>query len=178
MSVKFQPFITRTRDNAQVPTRIVSATKAELTRTKQVPIWRTDWTSDYIQKSHALLYAQKTEDGELVGLAAYEILENLITVNILYMESEPGSGPDISREDRTYRNIGRAFIAFGIKLSIDHGFNGDVTFFAKNPELAEHYEKDYGAIRVPGRGQTNMAPRYLICDDMAQSLFELYLKED
>lgn len=176
--MKFQPFITRTKDNARVPTNILPATKAELKITTQDPTWRTDWTSDYIRESNALLYAQKTEDGTLVGLAAYEILENLITVSILYMESEPGSGPDVSRENRTYRNIGRAFIAFGIKLSIDHGFNGDVTFFAKTPELAEHYERDFGAIRVPGRSQTNAAPRYLICDDVAQSLFEMYLEEE
>lgn len=34
------------------------------------------------------------------------------------------------------------------------------------------------AIPVPGRSQVNTAPHYLICDDAAQSLFELYLEED
>lgn len=176
--MRFQPFVTRVRDNVRVQTLICPATRAELEKTKQTPTWRTDWTSDYIQQSRALLYAQKTESGELVGLAAYELLKNIIAVNILYMESEPGSGPEVVRESRSYRNIGRAFIAFGIKLSIDHGFNGDITFSAKTPELAKHYERDFGAVRLPSRGASNSAPRYLICDDAAQSIFEMYLEED
>lgn len=176
--MRFQSYITRVCDNSRVLTTIFPATDTELLKTVHEPIWRTNWNSDYIQQSKALLYAQKTEDGELVGLAAYEILTELITVNILYMESEPGSGPEIVRENRTYRNIGRAFIAFGIKLSIDHGFNGDVTLSAKTPELARHYELDYGAIRLPRGSRTDAAPRYLICDETAQSIFELYLEED
>ena len=176
--MRFQSYITRVCDNSRVLTTISPTTDVELMKTVQEPVWRTNWNSDYIQHSSALLYTQKTESGELVGLAAYEILPELITVNILYMESEPGSGPEIVRESRTYRNIGRSFIAFGIKLSIDHGFNGDVTLSAKTPELAKHYEQDYGAIPLPGRSRMDVAPRYLICDEIAQSIFELYLEED
>jgi len=176
--MKFQPFVTRVYDNAHILTTILPAADTELQKTTLSPAWRTDWTSDYIQQSNALIYAQKTESGELVGLAAYEILKEIVAVSIVYMESEPGSGPEIVRENRNYRNIGRAFIAFGIKLSIDHGFNGDITFFAKTPELAEHYERDFEAIRVPSRGVIDSAPRYLICDDAAQSIFEIYLEED
>ena len=176
--MKFQPFITRGCDSTRVQTMICPATKVELEQTRQTPVWRTDWTSDYIQQSNALLYAQKTEFGELVGLAAYELLKSIIAVNVLYMESEPDSGPEVARESRNYRNIGRSFIAFGIKLSIDHGFNGDITFSAKTPELARHYERDFGAIRIPSRSSTDSAPRYLICDEAAQSIFEMYLEED
>lgn len=176
--MKFQSYIIRVCDNSRIVTTISPAIDNELRKTVQEPVWRTNWNSDYIQQSKALLYAQRTNDGELVGLAAYEILAELITVNILYMESEPGSGPEVVRENRKYRNIGRAFIAFGIKLSIDHGFNGDVTLSAKTPELAKHYEQDYGAIRLPGRNRSDVAPRYLICDKTAQSIFELYLEED
>ncbi len=176
--MRFQTYITRVCDNSRILTSICPATDDDLLKTTQDPVWRTNWTSDYIRQSNALLYAQRTNNGELVGLAAYEVLAELISVNILYMESEPSSGPEIVRENRTYRNIGRSFIAFGIKLSIDHGFNGDVTFSAKTPELARHYEQDYGAIRLPGRNMMDAAPRYLICDEAAQSIFELYLRED
>lgn len=176
--MKFQSYIIRVCDNSRILTTISPATDNELLKTVQEPVWKTSWNSDYIQQSKALLYAQRTDDSELVGLAAYEILAELITVNILYMESEPGSGPEVVRENRKYRNIGRAFIAFGIKLSIDHGFNGDVTLSAKTPELAKHYEQDYGAIRLPGRNRSDVAPRYLICDESAQSIFELYLEEN
>ena len=75
-----------------------------------------------------------------------------------------------------YRGIGRALIAFGIKLSVDAGFNGDVTLDAKTPELARHYERDFGAVRIPGR-DSSAAPRYLICDESAQMIFIDYLEE-
>lgn len=48
--------------------------------------------------------------------------------------------------------LARALIAYGIKLSVDSGFHGDVTLDAKTPELAKHYERDFGAIPIPRRG--------------------------
>jgi len=61
-------------------------------------------------------------------------------------------------------------------LSVDAGFNGDVTLDAKTPELASHYERDFGAVRLPGRDH-GTAPRYLICDEAAQMIFTDYLEE-
>ena len=74
-----------------------------------------------------------------------------------------------------YRGIGQE-LTYGIKLSVDAGFNGDVTLDAKTPELARHYERDFGAVRLPGR-ENNTAPRYLICDEAAQIIFTGYLEE-
>ena len=67
-------------------------------------------------------------------------------------------------------------IAYGIKLSVDAGLNGDVTLDAQTPELARHYERDFGAVRLPGR-DGGTAPRYLICDEAAQMIFTDYLEE-
>lgn len=33
-------------------------------------------------------------------------------------------------------------MAYGLKLSVDAGFNGDVTLDAKTPDLATHYERE------------------------------------
>lgn len=85
------------------------------------------------------------------------------------MEGEPGSKPTRSAVPK-YRGIGRAMVAYGIKLPVDAGFNGDITLDAKTPELARHYERDFGAFRVPGR-ERDAAPRYLICDEAAQMFF-------
>ena len=52
----------------------------------------------------------------------------------------------------------------------------DVTLDAKTPELARHYEKDFGAVRLPSR-ESSAAPRYLICDEAAQMIFTDYLEE-
>ena len=113
--------------------------------------------------------------GELVALGAYEISEDVVAVHIVYMESQAQSNPTICERPK-YHGIGRALIAYGIKLSVDAGFNGDVTLDAKTPELARHYERDFGALLIPGR-ERGAAPRYLICDEAARDIFVSYLEE-
>lgn len=91
------------------------------------------------------------------------------------MESQAQSNPTLCERPK-YRGIGRALIAYGIKLSVDAGFNGDVTLDAKTSELARHYEQDFGALLIPGR-ERGAAPRYLICDEAARDIFVSYLEE-
>lgn len=122
------------------------------------------------------LYALKTGEGELVALGAYEVREGNLGVHIVYMESQAENDPTLAETPKD-RGVGRALVAYGIKLSVDAGFNGDVTLDAKTPELARHYERDFGAVRLPAR-ESGAAPRYLICDEAAQSIFTAYLEEE
>ena len=161
-------------DRAKVLVFISKADKRDLEATIAAP-WQTDWTSEYITTDRFDLYALKTMKGELVALGAYEVREENLAVHIIYMESDPESNPTRTAVPK-YRGVGRAMVAYGIKLSVDAGFNGDVTLDAKTPELARHYERDFGAFRVPGR-ERNAAPRYLLCDEAAQVIFTDYLEE-
>ena len=77
-------------------------------------------------------------------------------------------------KERKYRGIGKLLIAYGIKLSIDNGFNGDVVLEAKTTELARHYANDYGAVQLPSF--TSAAPRFLIADTAAKQIFFSYLE--
>ena len=113
--------------------------KSDAVQTEKEPVWQTSWLSDYIQDNTFEKYALKTSDGELVALAAYEILENDVMVHITYIESQPESNPTIVGHSKRYQGIGRVLIAYWIKLSIDHECGGTVTFEAKVPELAEHF---------------------------------------
>ena len=162
-------------DRAKVLVFISKADKRDLEATIAAP-WQTDWTSEYITTDRFDLYALKTMKGELVALGAYEVREENLAVHIIYMESDPESNPTRTAVPK-YRGVGRAMVAYGIKLSVDAGFNGDVTLDAKTPELARHYERDFGAFRIPGRNR-DAAPRYLICDEAAQTIFTDYLEED
>ena len=47
-----------------------------------------NWTSEYISKGKFDVYGLKTRVGELVTLGAYEISEDVVTVHIVYMESQ------------------------------------------------------------------------------------------
>lgn len=172
--MRFSLFVTDAASNQKVHVTMSRAKVQDLRKTTMPPEWSTNWMSDFIRNSGYSLYALKTEDGELVALGAYEVCINTVSVHIVYMESQAESNPTLN-PNRKYRNIGRALIAFGIKLSVDAGFNGDVTLDAKTPELAAHYMTAYGAVSIPSR-HSSAAPRYLICDAAAQEIFTLYLE--
>ena len=83
-----------------------------------------------------------------MALGAYEISEDVVTVHIVYMERQAQSNPTLCERPK-YRGIGRALIVYGTKLSVDAGFNGNVTLDAKTPELAQDVMNGIS----PGRGR-------------------------
>ncbi len=171
---RFAPYILSGQTHEPVPVIIDEMTPADAASTNQIPLWQTDWTSDFISNPDYLKYAVKTPSGELVALGAYEVLESALIVHIAYLESHPDSNPTLQKEHRLYHGIGRVLMAFGIKLSIDHDFGGDIIFEAKTPELARHYEQDFGALPLPAF-DTDEAPRYLISGEAAKRIFLSYL---
>lgn len=118
------------------------------------------------------------EKDELVALGAYFPVQNgAIYVYIVYIESSPESNPVLTHSKaRKYSGIGELMMAFGIKLSIDLGGNGDILFEAKTDALKDHYIHDFGAIPVDS-AQSGGPLRLLICDESAAGLFIKYLSE-
>lgn len=170
--MRFVPYV-YAKDSVRLPVVVKAMTAADAQRTNQPPLWQTSWTSDYLSDDRLEKYAVQL-DGELIGLGAYEINDDSLIVHIVYMEAQPESDPTIVGKERKYRGIGRLLIAYGIKLSIDNGFRGDVVLEAKTTELARHYEEDYGAVRLPAF--SSAAPRFLIADSAAKAIFFSYLE--
>lgn len=170
---EFVPFIIRNADGMRTGVKITRMKNSDAEQTEHEPVWQTSWLSDYIQDTLFKKYALKTNGGELVALAAYEVREDDVLVHITYIESHPESNPTIVGHSKKYNGIGRVLIAYGIKLSIDCGCGGTVTFEAKVPELAEHYVKDCGASPLPSFGG---APRYELSGEAAMNIFITYLK--
>lgn len=169
--MQFRPFV-HNRENMQIPAVIEPMTTQDALETDREPAWQTSWRSEYLMEDRLEKYAAKV-NGELIALGAYEILEHSLVVHIAYMEAHPGSNPTMDGGLPKYTGIGRMMIAYGIKLSIDHGLAGDVVLEAKTNELALHYERDFGAIPIP-TFQT-AAQRYLIADEAAKRIFFTYL---
>ncbi len=169
--MQFQPFV---YDNTQqrTPVTILPMTQKDADWTNMPPLWQTSWTSKYLMDERFQKYAVKVEN-ELIALGAYEILEHALVVHIVYMEAQPESNPVLDGNAPKYTGIGRVLIAFGIKLSIDNGFAGDVVLEAKTEKLAKHYERDFGAVQLPTFQSS--APRYLIADEAAKRIFFTYL---
>ena len=169
--MQFKPFVFDTM-NRQVSVSIEPMLPSDAKATNQSPVWQTSWTSDFLAEERFEKYAAKV-NGKLIALAAYEVLQNSLIVHIVYMEAHPESNPTLDDGQPEYTGIGRLMIAYGIKLSIDNGFAGDVVLEAKTTSLAKHYEKDFGAVRLPAFGSS--APRYLIADEAAKRIFFTYL---
>ena len=169
----FVPYIS-TPDGQVVNVSITSMTDADAAQTIREPLWQTDWTSDYIQHSSSLKYAVHTAQHELIALGMYEPRPNAMVVRIVYMEAQPQSNPTLSQDSPRYRGIGKLLVAFGIKLSIDYGFGGDVLLEAKTDKLAAHYQQDFGGLPLPTFNGS--APRFLIQGEAAKNIFFCYLK--
>lgn len=169
----FTPYVS-TLAGDTVPVRIAQMRKMDARKTTRDPVWQSDWTSEYITESDALKYAVRTAEDELVALGLYEILDRALVVRIVYMEAQPESNPTLCGDARKYTGIGKLLIAFGIKLSIDNGFGGDVILEAKTDTLAHHYRDDFGGVELPSFDDG--APRFLIQGKAAKNLFFAYLK--
>ena len=113
---KFVPFIIKTDGSQNISVKIVRMKKSDAVQTEKEPVWQTSWLSDYIQDDAFEKYALKTGNGELVALAAYEILENDVMVHITYIESQPESNPTIVGHSKKYQGIGRAVSFFAFSL--------------------------------------------------------------
>lgn len=147
MVLRFQPFVWNGQGE-QVPVTIKLMTREDAQLTNAPPSWQTSWTSDFLSDDRFRRYASNVGN-ELVALAAYEILENALIIHIVYMEAQPESNPTLDDGQPKYTGSGRFMIAYGIKLSIDQGFAGDVVLETKTPELAKHYERGFRAVRLP-----------------------------
>ncbi len=102
---KFVPFIIKTDGSQNISVKIVRMKKSDAVQTEKEPVWQTSWLSDYIQDDAFEKYALKTSNGELVALAAYEILENDVMVHITYIESQPESNPTIVGHSKSIRAL-------------------------------------------------------------------------
>lgn len=169
--MQFQPFVYG-KDSQQISVTITPMSPQDAESTNRYPLWQTAWTSEFLANPCFEKYSAKVGD-ELIALAAYEVLESSLVIHIVYMEAHPESNPTLLESTPKYTGIGRLMIAYGIKLSIDNGFAGDVVLEAKTTQLAQHYERDFNAVQLPVFRSD--APRYLISDEAAKRIFFTYL---
>lgn len=69
----FAPYIVRCSDSSSVQVKIDTALPADISATHNAPLWQTNWDSPLLSDPSVQKFAMKTEDGELVALAAYQI---------------------------------------------------------------------------------------------------------
>lgn len=169
--MQFVPYV-YDANKRRIPVVIAPMTAEDAEQTNAIPEWQTSWSGGFLQEDRFECYSVKVND-ELIALGAYEILDESLIVYIVYMESHPDSNPTMTK-DRKYTGVGRLLTAYGIKLSVDNGFGGDVILRAKTTELERHYVRDFGAVRLPSFDSG--APRFIIADKAAKRIFFSYLE--
>lgn len=167
-------FVVDTATNAKTAVKMLPVTSKDVEQTRKG--WQTYWGTAYMRRPNLTNYAMKTGAGELIGLASYELLDDRLVVHIVYMESQPESNPTLTTQKK-YSGIGKAIIAYGVKLSVEHGFGGDVILEPKTPELLKHYVKDFGGLRLPNFGN-GVPVSVLIADNVAVQLVADYIEKE
>ena len=170
----FRPYVYDANNN-RVDVCIRKMTQQDAQLTNRAPKWQSSWTSAFVRRKQYDKYAVLVNN-KVIALGMYEIMNNMMCVHIVYVESHPDSNPVIVGHNKEYSGIGRVLIAFGIKLSVNNGFGGDVILEAKTSKLAAHYERNYGAVRLP-QWEAG-APKYLIADRAASEIFTTYLEKE
>ena len=173
--MEFKLHVLQNDTGEKIPVEMCPMSIADAESTIHEPLWQTDWTSDYISDERFEKYAMKTASGELIALAAYEILPEYIVVRIAYMESAPESNPTMT-DTKKHNGIGRAIIAYGIKLSVDYGLDGAVMFEGKTTELTKYYVREFDALVLPYGYGTDAPPRLLIDGEASKKIIVDYLE--
>jgi hypothetical protein len=173
MDMRPDYYVTQYDTGKDIPVTIRVAQNRDYKRT-QSEHWQTDWFSDFIQQKDLMKYAlEVSESHELIGLGAYRDVPEGILIYVEYIESAPNSNPNLSYQKK-YVGIGAVLLAYGIQLSIDHGYGGAIFLKAKTAAIRKHYIEEFGAVPF-----SRADPYLLLIDgDAARALFFHYLKEE
>lgn len=171
--MKYQYYVVRNNTKEKYLVEMRKATVDDFKKTKSEG-WETDWNSDYIQNDEFMKYALYVKGtNELIGMGAYRNIENEITVFIEFIESSRENNPRIV-DTKKYDGIGSVLLAFGIQLSLEFGYNGDIFLLAKNDYLRDYYIQKFGAIHLPMRNRILL----IITGEASNSLICQYRKEE
>jgi hypothetical protein len=109
--------------------------------------WKFDWKQELNQQQR-LVYKLTTEkEPSLIqGLVSLEIREKDKFIFMHLIENAPFN----IGKDKFYQGVCANLVAYGCKLSVEHGFEGFLAFDAKTA-LIEHYKKVLRAIHIGGQ---------------------------
>lgn len=92
-------FVLEYASNAKIPTVVKTATERDLIATRD---WQTVWTTPYAKQLPNKVALHRKDNDELLGLMSYELDEDGLAVEILYLENARHSNANllIQRADR------------------------------------------------------------------------------
>lgn len=107
--------------------------------------WYVSWAELAKQNDIYALVLKGTVD--IQGLLAVRNDRDLNMAYIAWMVAAPQNNPQIT-EQKKYTGVGGHLFAIAIDKSIDYGHNGELTGFAANAELEQHYVDMFHAEKI------------------------------
>ena len=156
---------------AKIPALVSPVSHADLEATKN---WQTQWTSKVAHKMPNKVALRRSDDNELLGLMSYEIDEDGLAIEVIYLESAAHSNANLLHQfgtSKKYNGIAKALLAYAISISIDLGFDGVIYFKAKTSRLRDYYISEFGAMPISSYDPF----RLIIWEDAAQELVSEFL---
>lgn len=118
----------------------------------------------------------RKDNDELLGLMSYELDEDGLAVEILYLENARHSNANLLHSEggsKKYVGIAKALFAYAIQISLDVGFDGVLIFKAKTSELLSYYIEKFGARQVASYDPY----RLVIWEDAAEDILSTFTME-
>lgn len=132
----------------KIPAIVRAATEQDLAATHD---WQTSWNTTYALQLPNKVALCRTDNDELLGLMSYEVDQNILAIELVYMESARHSNANLLHTNggrKRYWGIAKALFAYAVQVSLDAGFDGVLVFKAKTSDLLEYYRKEFGARQV------------------------------
>lgn len=158
----------------RIPAVVNAATADDFALTEH---WQTQWTSPYAERLPNKVALHREDNQELLGLLSYELDNDSLAVEIVYMESGHHSNANLLRTKgglKKYSGIAKALFAYAVQVSIDAGFDGILFFKAKTSELLDYYMQEFGARQVASYDPF----RLVIWEDAAENIVSEFVEEE
>ena len=166
-------FVRDAVSDEKVSAIVNAATEQDLVSTKD---WQTSWETPFAHGLPNKVALRRTDDSELLGLMSYDLDENGLAVEIIYMESARHSNANLLHAEgghKRYYGIAKALFAYAVQVSLDAGFDGVLVFKAKTSDLLDYYARAFGAQRAAAYDPFRM----IIWEDAAERIIAEFRRD-
>lgn len=166
-------FVVDAASEKKVPAIVRAAAEQDLAATHD---WQTSWDTPYALQLPNKVALCRSDNGELLGLMSYEIDQNILAVELIYIESARHSNANLLHAEggsKRYYGIAKAMFAYAVQVSLDAGFDGVLIFKAKTSDLLEYYRKEFGARQVAAYSPFRM----VIWEDAAERIIAEFRRD-
>lgn len=165
-------FVVDAASRENIPATVKTATEQDVAVTKD---WQTDWTTPYASQLPNKVALHRSDNDELLGLMSYELDEDGLAVEIIYLENAGHSNANLlhtEKKGKKYIGIAKALFAYAVQISLNAGYDGVLIFRAKTSELLAYYTETFGARQVASYDPFRM----VIWEDAAADIIADYLE--